>query len=267
MRRKLSLHRADAMTIDMHRDPSFRQSAAYALLGSRKSELLLPSTSDRSRYTATRNLPCDSPVRGVETMEATYDPPPDPIPTQRRRRYRRTSKPTLFYTLYWEADFSERTELELIDESLDAIGASHLQTLIVGRSEYPKRSHVIVNVISPSTHRLGISPQPYFELLRWHLSPAKRCQCIRFTQSRDSSHHRRFPPQARPSSARSSTVFCRSNSRSPRLQHRFEDSPHGFGAPDHPRFTPPISSIPSMPKSTRSNRNRDASGARPLIRM
>ena len=170
MRRKLSLHRADAMTIDMHRDPSFRQSAAYALLGSRKSELLLPSTSDRSRYTATRNLPCDSPVRGVETMEATYDPPPDPIPTQRRRRYRRTSKPTLFYTLYWEADFSERTELELIDESLDAIGASHLQTLIVGRSEYPKRSHVIVNVISPSTHRLGISPQPYFELLRWHLS-------------------------------------------------------------------------------------------------
>ena len=170
MRRKLSLHRANAVTIDLHRDPSLRESAAYAIFGSRKAKLLLPSSSDRSRYTATRNLPSDNPVHAVKTMEATLSPPPKLNPRQNRRRFRRTSKPALCFTVYWEADYGKRTEIRLIDSSLAFLDVQHLQTLIVGRSDYPKRTYVIINVVSPSTHRVSVNLQPYYKLMRWHLS-------------------------------------------------------------------------------------------------
>ena len=170
MRRKLSLHRANAVTIDMHRDPSLRKSVAYAIFGSRTAKLRLPSSSDRSRYTATRNLPSDNPAHAVKTMEETACPPPKLNPVQKQRRGRRTRKPTLCYTVYWETDYDKHTELDMIDESLVALFSSHLQALIVGRSDYPKRTHVIVNVVSPTTRRVSVAQQPYYELLRWHLT-------------------------------------------------------------------------------------------------
>ncbi len=158
------------MTIDMHRDPSLRESAAYALFGSRTAKLKLPSSSDLSSYTATRNLPSDNPVQAVKTMEETCVPPAKLSPQQKQRPRRRTAKPALCYTVYWEADHGKRAELELIDQSLAAVHAQRLQALIVGRADYPPRAHVIVNVVDPETGRSGISPQPYYELMRFHLS-------------------------------------------------------------------------------------------------
>ena len=154
----------------MHRDPSLRESAAYAIFGSRTAKLELPSSSDRSRYTATRNLPSDNPVHGVKTMEETCAPPAKPRPQRKGWPRRRTAKPALCYTVYWEADHPKHAELELIDLSLAAVNAQRLQALIVGRADYPPRAHVIVNVVDPETGRSGISPQPYYELMRFHLS-------------------------------------------------------------------------------------------------
>jgi len=154
----------------MHRDPSLRESAAYAIFGSRKAELKLPSSSDRSRYTATRNLPSSNPVQAVKTMEETAAPPAKPRPRRKGWPRRRTAKPALCYTVYWEADHDRQTELSMIDDSLTAMFATHLQTLIVGRADYPRRTHVIVNVIDPSTQRLGIVQFPYLELMFWHLT-------------------------------------------------------------------------------------------------
>lgn len=154
----------------MHRDPSLRESAAFAIFGSRSAQLKMPSSSDRSRYTATRNLPSDNPVHGVKTMEDSCTPPAKPSPRRKGWPRRRTAKPALCYTVYWEADHGKQAELDLIDQSLAAIKAQRLQALIVGRADYPPRAHVIINVVDPSTGRLGISPQPYFELMRFHLS-------------------------------------------------------------------------------------------------
>ena len=158
------------MTIDMHRDTSLRESAAYALFDSRTARLKPPSSSGLSSYTATRNLPDDNPAHAVKTMEETCLPPAKLRPQQKQRPRRRTSKPALCYTVYWEADYDPQTELSRIDDSLTALFGTHLQTLIVGRSEYPRRTHVILNVIDPSTHRLGIVEFPYFELMCWHLT-------------------------------------------------------------------------------------------------
>ena len=157
------------MTIDLHRDPSLRESAAYAIFGSRTAKLRLPSSSDRSRYTATRNLPSDNPVRAMKLMEETLSPSRSRDPRQPLHLFRRTSKPSLVYTVYWEADYDKHTELRLIDQSLAAIKAQHLQTLIVGRFDYPRRTHVLVNVINPSTNRVGIILDPYYRLMLWHL--------------------------------------------------------------------------------------------------
>lgn len=158
------------MTIDMHRDTSLRESAAYALFDSRTARLKPPSSSGLSSYTATRNLPDDNPAHAVKTMEETCLPPAKLRPQQKQRPRRRTSKPALCYTVYWEADYDPQTELSRIDDSLTALFGTHLQTLIVGRSDYPRRTHVILNVIDPSTHRLGIVEFPYFELMCWHLT-------------------------------------------------------------------------------------------------
>ena len=154
----------------MHRDPSLRESASYAIFGSRTARLRLPSSSDRSRYTATRNLPSDNPVRAVKIMEETLCPPPKRNPRQPLRLFSRTSKPALCYTVYWEANYDKYTELRLIDNSLAAIQSNHLQTLIVGRADYPRRTHVLINVVSPSTRRVSITPEPYYKLMLWHLS-------------------------------------------------------------------------------------------------
>ena len=154
----------------MHRDPSLTESAAWAIFGSRTAQLKLPSSSDLSRYTATRNLPSDNPVQAVKTMEETCAPPAKPSPRRKGWPRRRTAKPALCYTVYWEADHPKHAELELIDQSLAAVNAQRLQALIVGRADYPPRAHVIVNVVDPATGRSGISPQPYYELMRFHLS-------------------------------------------------------------------------------------------------
>ena len=158
------------MTIDLHRDTSLRESAAWAIFGSRDAKFKLPSSSDLSRYTATRNLPGDNPVRALKTMQDTFIPPRKRKHRQPIRVYNRTSKPALFYTVYWEADCDKHTELRLIDQSLSAIKAQHLQTLIVGRADCPRRTHVLVNVIDPSTNRAGIIQDPYYRLMLWHLS-------------------------------------------------------------------------------------------------
>ena len=74
------------MTIDLHRDPSLRESAAWALFGSRAAKLKLPSASDRSRYTATRNLPSDNPAHAIKTMEETCAPGAKPRPQRKGGR-------------------------------------------------------------------------------------------------------------------------------------------------------------------------------------
>ena len=170
MRRKLSLHRANAVTIDMHRDPSFRKSAAFALFDSRLEELRLPSPLDRSCYTATRNLPNDDLPQAVEAMETALAAVPDLKRKQQRRPGRFTKKPALCYTVYWEGDYSQKSEVNLIDQSIEFLNAKRLQAILIGRSDYPKRTSVIVSVVDPASGNILISRQPYYELMRWHLT-------------------------------------------------------------------------------------------------
>ena len=156
------------MTIDMHRDTSLRESVAFALFDSRHEKLRLPSSADRSRYTATRNLPTDNPVRAVATMESLVASAPSLKRKRRWRATKATAKPALCYTVYWEADLSKQTQIKLIDQSLRYLHADHLQTLFVGRNDYPKRTMVIVNVVDHEG-MVGINDRPYYELMRWHL--------------------------------------------------------------------------------------------------
>ena len=157
----------------MRRDPSVRESACFALFGRRDCPLQLPSSDDRSRYATTRNLPTDNPVRAVREIEDYLAATPKTrlrSARKKRRTGRGTSRPALVYTVYWERHLDQAEELAGIDHSLRHLGASKLQTLIVGRYDYPPRTYVIVNVVNPATGRLGVSPQPYYDLMRWHLS-------------------------------------------------------------------------------------------------
>ena len=158
------------MTIDMHRDTSLRESVAFALFDSRIQELRLPSPLDRSTYTATRNLSSDDLPQAVEAMEIALSAVPDLKRKQKRRPGRFTKKPALCYTVYWEADHSRETEIGLIDQSLEFLNAKRLQAILIGRSDYPKRTCVIVSVVDPASGNILISRQPYYELMRWHLT-------------------------------------------------------------------------------------------------
>ena len=158
------------MTIDMHRDTSLRQSAAFALFNSRLEELRLPSPLDRSTYTATRNLPTDELPHAVEIMENTVAAVPDLKRKQNRRPGRFTKKPALCYTVYWEADYSREAEIKLVEQSFEFLNAQRLQALLIGRSDYPKRTCVVLNIVDPASGDIPISRQPYYELMRWHLS-------------------------------------------------------------------------------------------------
>ncbi|MCY4585578.1 MAG: hypothetical protein OXB98_06015 [Bryobacterales bacterium] len=155
------------MTIDMHRDTSIRKSVTFALFDSRIEELRLPSP---STYTATRNLSTDDLPQAVEEMETTLAAVPELKRKQQRRPGRFTKKPALCYTVYWEADYSQQDEISLIEQSLEFVNAKRLQSILIGRSDYPKRTCVIVNVVDPSSGNILISRQPYYELMRWHLS-------------------------------------------------------------------------------------------------
>ena len=228
MRRKLSLHRAISMTIDMHRDPSLRKSLSFALFDSRDAPILLPSDSDLSSYTATRNLPSDSLSDAINIMEETISPSESHNPKPTRRARRHTNKPALCYTVYWECDWDQSTQLSRIDNSLTMMFATHLQTLIVGRSDYPRRTHVILNVIDPSTQRLGIVRYPYLELMSWHLTTicdeysTEALARGKAATTRDSlrrQDHRLLdlPP-----------VVFRGRSRRARLPLRFQHPPHGM---------------------------------------
>ena len=128
---------ATPVTIDMHRDPSLRESAAYAHLRlPTRPELRLPSSSDRSRYTATRNLPNNNLPQAVVAMSTDLAAVPDLKRKQQRRPGRFTKKPALCYTAYWEGDYSQKSEANLTDQSLEFRNAKRLQTILIGRSVY-----------------------------------------------------------------------------------------------------------------------------------
>ena len=116
----MPLRRENAVTIDMHRDKSLRQSVAYALFDSRIEELRLPSPLDRSSYIATRNLPADDLPQAVEAMEIALSAVPDLKREQKHRPGRFTKKPALCYTVYWESDHTQETEVRLIEQSLSS---------------------------------------------------------------------------------------------------------------------------------------------------
>ena len=159
------------MTIDMHRDTSLRESVSFALLGSRHHRLLLPSPLDRSRYCTTRNLPTDNPARAVDVMESLrFHTTPSGRRTKRKLAGGYTRKPALCFDVYWERDLSRHDEISLIDESLRYLSADHLQAIIIGRSDYPKRTHVVVHIVDPATCRVHPIPQPYYLLTKWHLN-------------------------------------------------------------------------------------------------
>ncbi len=66
--------------------------------------------------------------------------------------------------------YSQQSEINLIDQSLEFLNAKRLQAILIGRSDYPKRTCVIVSVVDPSSGNILISRQPYYELMRWHLT-------------------------------------------------------------------------------------------------
>ena len=166
----MPLRRENAVTIDMHRDKSLRQSVAYALFDSRIEELRLPSPLDRSSYIATRNLPADDLPKAVEAMEIALSAVPDLKREQKHRPGRFTKKPALCYTVYWESDHTRETEVRLIEQSLEFLNAKSLQAILIGRNDYPKRTCVILNVVDAVSGMIPISRQPYYELMRWHLT-------------------------------------------------------------------------------------------------
>lgn len=152
---------------------SFRGAMLYYLHDKRQEGENSRMTGDRVAWTSTRNLFSDDPDVAVKIMRATANDQ-DRLKAEAgvKNTGRKSDKCVYAYSIAWHPDEKaglNRAEMErAADESLRAIGASHLQSVIVCHTDEPQpHVHVIVNRVSPEDGRMHVYSNDRIKLSQW----------------------------------------------------------------------------------------------------
>ena len=152
---------------------SFRGAMLYYLHDKREDGESVRLTGDRVAWTTTRNLMCDDPEAAVAIMRATANDQ-DRLKAEAgiKNTGRKSDKCVYAYSLAWHPDEKpglSRAEMErAADESIRAIGAEHLQAVIVCHTDEPQpHVHVIINRVSPEDGRMHVYSNDRLKLSEW----------------------------------------------------------------------------------------------------
>lgn len=152
---------------------SFRGAMLYYLHDKRAEDESVRLSGERVAWTSTRNLMSDDPELAVSVMRATAN-------DQNRLKAeagikntgRKSDKCVYAYSIAWHPDEKDgltRAEMErAADESLKAIGASELQSVIVCHTDEPQpHVHVVLNRVSPEDGRMHVYSNDRLKLSEW----------------------------------------------------------------------------------------------------
>jgi len=152
---------------------SFRGAMLYYLHDKREDGESVRLTGDRVAWTTTRNLMCDDPEAAVAIMRATAnDQGRLKAEAGIKNTGRKSDKCVYAYSLAWHPDEKpglSRAEMErAAGESIRAIGAEHLQAVIVCHNDEPQpHVHVILNRVSPEDGRMHVYSNDRLKLSQW----------------------------------------------------------------------------------------------------
>lgn len=152
---------------------SFRGAMLYYLHDKRAEDESVRLTGERVAWTSTRNLVTDDPEIAVSVMRATANDQ-DRLKAEAgiKNTGRKSDKCVYAYSLAWHPDEKDgltRAEMErAANESLRAIGADHLQSVVVCHTDEPQpHVHVIVNRVSPEDGRMHVYSNDRLKLSQW----------------------------------------------------------------------------------------------------
>ena len=152
---------------------SFRGAMLYYLHDKREDGESVRLTGDRVAWTSVRNLMVDDPEAAVAIMRATAKDQ-DRLKAEAgvKNTGRKSDKCVYAYSLAWHPDEKAgltRTEMErAADESIRAIGAEHLQAVIVCHIDEPQpHVHVVINRVSPNDGRMHVYSNDRLKLSQW----------------------------------------------------------------------------------------------------
>ena len=152
---------------------SFRGAMLYYLHDKRAEDESFRLTGERVAWTSTRNLMSDDPELAVSVMRATAnDQGRLKAEAGIKNTGRKSDKCVYAYSVAWHPDEKDdltRAEMErAADESLKAIGASHLQSVIVCHTDEPQpHVHVVLNRVSPEDGRMHVYSNDRLKLSEW----------------------------------------------------------------------------------------------------
>lgn len=139
---------------------SFKGAMAYYLHDKRQGDGPNPTTAERVEWTATRNLATDDPEMAMRIMVATAKDS-DRLKAEAgiKNTGRKSNAHVYAYSLAWHPDEGaalDRAEMmRAADSSLKALGADHLQAVLVcHRDQKHPHVHVVLNRVDPTTGKM-----------------------------------------------------------------------------------------------------------------
>ncbi len=139
---------------------SFKGAMAYYLHDKRQEGGANPTTAERVEWTETRNLATDDPTMAMRIMIATAKDA-DRLKAEAgiRNTGRKSNAHVYAYSLAWHPDEAaklDRAEMaRAVDSSLKALGADHLQAVVVcHRDQKHPHVHVVLNRVDPATGKM-----------------------------------------------------------------------------------------------------------------
>lgn len=224
---------------------SFKGAMAYYLHDKRQDAASpQPQTAERVAWTETRNLATDDPQTAKRIMIATAMQA-DQLKEAAgvKTTGRKSNRHVYAYSLAWhpdEAGALDRAEMiRAADSSLKALGADHLQALIVAHTDQKHpHVHVILNRVDPATGKLHSASNDRFKLSEWAnqyerergqiLTPAREeKRQLRETfadrsRRQDYAAEKRQQEAARPASDKTPAGMLKAFQEQQRAQHRQE---------------------------------------------
>jgi hypothetical protein len=139
---------------------SFKGAMAYYLHDKRQDGAANPTTAERVAWTEMRNLACLTPDTAMRIMIATAKDA-DRLKAEAgiKNTGRKSNAHVYAYSLAWHPDEAaklDRAEMvRAVDASLKALGADHLQAVLVcHRDQKHPHVHVVLNRVDPATGKM-----------------------------------------------------------------------------------------------------------------
>ena len=155
------------------RGTSFKGAGLYYLHDKRREGEQTRDTSERVAWTHTRNLATDDPDFSLRIMAATA------MDKERLKQQagikntgRKTKGDVYAYSVSWHPEeagkFDKAAMLEAAEQSLEALGASEHQALIVAhQDEAHPHVHIIVNMVNPTNGKNLATSNDFRKLDKW----------------------------------------------------------------------------------------------------